>query len=194
MGLAIGLGLLVYRHFTPWLPARWALAGAALAVTLGAMMLILPSPFGFIFQHFTLDPETGWYRLVIWQVAGALVLANPLFGVGLDDWARESWMPSTVDSLWLRNAMTFGIVGSALIATVMIGACSRAMRPRGRAALPAADQALGLALGIILFLYVYLGFTVHFWGSPWILLGFFAGLRAHLGALAASQPATGGAG
>lgn len=184
----LGFGLLTYRRWTPRFKSRWWVLALVLAIFIGPVLMISSSPFGFIFQHFTLDPQTGWYRLLIWQVAGALVLANPLFGIGLDDWARANWMPSTVDSLWLRSAMEFGIVGSALIALVVIGSCSRAMRPARRMPLPAAEQSLGLALGIIVFLYIYLGFTVHFWGCTWILLGLFAGLRAHLGALAASQP------
>lgn len=187
MGTLLGFGLLAYRRCTPGFESRWRLLGAALATFIVTLLMVSSDPFGFIFQHFTMDPQTGWYRLLIWQVAGALVLANPLFGVGLDDWARESWMPNTVDSIWLRNAMEFGIVGSVLIALVIIGACSRPIHPARRHQLPAAEQALGRCLGIIVFLYVYLGFTVHFWGSAWILMGLFAGLRAHLGELAVRQ-------
>ncbi|WP_139223683.1 O-antigen ligase family protein [Methylocapsa palsarum] len=184
----MGFGLLFFRRQTPHFPSRWL----ALGVTGGSVALLVftlhPSPFAFIFQHFTLDPQTSWYRLVIWQVAGSLVLANPLFGIGLDDWAREAWMPSTVDSVWLRSAMMFGIVGSALIAVVVIGACSRPLRVSGREELPLAEQSLGVGLGIITFLIAYLGFTVHFWGCTWFMMGMFAGLRAHLGGLAADQP------
>lgn len=187
-GTILGLGLLAYRRYTPHFKYRWLLLELLLALGLGAANVISSDPFGFIFQHFTLDPQTGWYRLLIWQVAGALVLQHPVFGIGLDDWQRASWMPPTVDSVWLRTAMEFGIVGSVLIAVVVIGACSRPTRPQGRIALSVEEQQLGLCLGIIAFLYAYLGFTVHFWGSTWILLGFFAGLRAHMGALAASQP------
>jgi O-antigen ligase len=187
-GTFLGLGLLAYRRLTPNFRYRWLLLELLLSLGLGAAHVISSDPFGFIFQHFTLDPQTGWYRLLIWQVAGALVLQHPWFGIGLDDWQRASWMPSTVDSVWLRSAMEFGIVGSVLVAVVVIGACSRSIYPRRRIALSVEEQRLGLCLGIIAFLYVYLGFTVHFWGSTWILLGFFAGLRAHMGALAANQP------
>jgi hypothetical protein len=188
MGTLIGFSLLFYRQCTPWFKSRWLWLGTIMGMTIGSVLVLVPSPFGFIFQHFTMDPQTGWYRLLIWQVVGPLLLDSPLFGIGLDDWERESWMPSTVDSIWLRSAMEFGIVGSVLIALVVIGACSRAMRPSGRMELPAAEQALGLCLGIIAFLFIYLGFTVHFWGCTWLLLAMFVGLRAHLGALAAGQP------
>ena len=188
MATLLAFGFIAYRKLTPNLQRRWLLLGTPMATFIALLLGASSNPFGFIFQHFTMDPETGFYRLLIWQVAGALVMGSPWFGIGLDDWARESWMPSTVDSVWLRSAMTFGIVGSVMIALVLLGSCSRAMRPKGRVNLSADHQDLGLALGIIIFLYAYLGFTVHFWGCTWILMGVFAGLRANLGALAADQP------
>jgi hypothetical protein len=32
---------------------------------------------------------------------------------------------------------------------------------------------------------IFTGFTVHFWGAVWILVGLLTGLRAHLGELGA---------
>jgi hypothetical protein len=42
-----------------------------------------------------------------------------------------------------------------------------------------------MVLSIVIFLAIFGGFTVHFWGSTWILIGLLVGLRAHLGELAA---------
>jgi hypothetical protein len=47
------------------------------------------------------------------------------------------------------------------------------------------ESRLGVALSIVIFLAIFAGFTVHFWGSTWILIGLLVGLRAHLGELAA---------
>jgi len=46
-------------------------------------------------------------------------------------------------------------------------------------------------LGIIIFLIILAGFTVHFWGSTWILIALLVGLRAHLGELAALNATAG---
>ncbi len=136
----LAFGLLFYRWLTPGLSARWWMVGAPLALLLALLCAVSSEPFGFIFRHFTMDQQTGWYRLLTWNIAGALVLDSPWFGIGLDDWARLSWMPDTVDLVWLRSAMSFGIVGSVLIAVVLIGSCSRSMRPRGRMRLSVEDQ------------------------------------------------------
>ena len=45
------------------------------------------------------------------------VWANPVFGIGLNDWARPEFMFSTtVDNFWLLAAMRFGIPGFLLLA------------------------------------------------------------------------------
>ena len=46
------------------------------------------------------------------------------------------------------------------------------------------ERRLSLALGIVITTAVALGFTVHFWGACWILLGAFAGMRANLAEVA----------
>jgi hypothetical protein len=40
-------------------------------------------------------------------------------------------------------------------------------------------------LGVVMAVIIFTGFTVHFWGSMWILVGLLTGLRAHLGELGA---------
>jgi hypothetical protein len=183
VGAFIGFCCLVYRRLTPSFEARWRWLMLGGGILLALLFAVHSAPFGWLIGHATIDPATGFYRLLIWQVAGAGVLEAPIFGIGItDDWARPDWMPSTVDSLWLRAAMMFGIPGSLMIAACLLGACSRRV-DTVRVNLSQAERRLGLALSLIMFLYIFLGFTVHFWGAAWILMGLFAGMRAHLGAL-----------
>ena len=37
--------------------------------------------------------------------------ANPIFGIGLNDWARPGWLAGSVDNFWLLMAMRYGVVG-----------------------------------------------------------------------------------
>jgi Mg/Co/Ni transporter MgtE len=46
-----------------------------------------------------------------------------------------------------------------------------------------AESRIGTVLGVVMVLIIYMGFTVHFWGSVWILVGLLTGLRASLGEL-----------
>ncbi len=188
MGLMLGLACLQYRRLTPsWTP-RWRWLTGAAAAAMCCIALILPNPFGFLIGHLTIDPSTGYYRLLEWQIAGSDLLGAPWFGLGLsDDWVRPDWMPPSIDSLWLRSAMSFGIPGSCLIAACVLGACWRRVDVPWTALAPEARR-LGTTLSILLFLYVFQGFTVHFWGATWVLMGLFAGMRAHLGALGSLNP------
>ncbi len=187
LGLLIGLGCILYRRITPRDTFRWRWLFLAGTFGVAVMFAVLPSPLSSIVSHLTIDPQTGYYRLLEWTYAGQDMLLSPWIGIGLSDaWPRPEWMPSTIDSVWLRSAMSFGIPGSVLLACSVLATCSRRVDWPG-AALSADDKRLGLTLSIILGLYVFEGFTVHLWGETWLLLGLFMGMRAHLGALA-SQP------
>ncbi len=188
MGLMLGLACLLYRRLTPLWPARWRVLIGAAAVAVVCLSLLLPDPLGFFIGRLTIDPSTGYFRLLEWQIAGNDLMGAPWFGLGLsDDWARPDWMPPSIDSLWLRSAMSFGIPGSCLIAACLLGACWRRVDVPW-AALTEEERRLGTTLSILLFLYLFQGFTVHFWGATWILMGLFAGMRAHLGALGSLHP------
>lgn len=188
-GLVVGIGLAYYGRFCAF-PAKWGLL--IMTATLAACLVFLTTvnPLGWIFNHLTLDASTGYYRLMVWDAAGADVLDSPVFGLGTTlEWFRPSWMSSTVDSLWLRSAMLFGIPGSVLIALALIGACSLPARQTRENAgrLTTRDIALSETLDILTFLTIFLGFTVFYWGSAWILMALLAGLRASLGQFAASK-------
>src|SRR5271157_823230 len=73
---------------------------------------------------------------------------------------------------------------------IMIGSCSLPTET-SRAALSQSESRLGTALGIVIFLILYTGFTVHFWGSTWILVGLLVGVRARLGELGQLDRAAG---
>jgi O-antigen ligase len=185
--MAIGIGLTYYCRFAR-IPAKWISLTVTIGLFVTVVFLTTINPLGWIFNHFTLDASTGYFRLMIWDAAGADVMESPIFGIGAtNDWFRPSWMPNSVDSLWLRCAMLYGIPGSLLIALAVIAASVPAVRrtPLNARRVTARDILLAESLDIITFLTIFLGFTVFYWGSAWITLGLLAGLRAYLGQHAA---------
>jgi hypothetical protein len=171
-----GCLLFVYHRFTPGFSRRWQVLTIGSVTALALLLTLHPRPFSFLVDHFTANPQDGYYRLLIWSLCGPLVLDNPLYGVGMEsDFAERFGVAQTVDSVWLASAMNFGIPGAMLIGAILLSSCARPVLPVTR------DRAnLGRALGIIIFLYIYLGLTVDFWGCTWILMGFFAALRVHV--------------
>jgi O-antigen ligase len=181
MAMVLGLGLFLYRRKVRF-SGRWLTLIVAGTMALVIFVAVKEDPFSSIVYHFTLDPQTGYFRLLIWRYAGANVMQSPIFGLGLAaDWTRPDWMPSSVDSLWLALAMQFGIPGSILIGVAVIAASSRSSWNAG--GIGAREIKLAETLGIITFLTVFNGFTVHYYGVNGLILSFLAGMRAFLGQL-----------
>jgi O-antigen ligase len=188
LATVIGLVCLIYRRVARGISRRWLLLVAGGVCVIGAIFIVSKNPFGFIFSHMTLDAATAYFRLLIWQYAGWDLWQSPIFGIGLlTDWLRPEWMPDSVDSLWLRAAMLYGIPGSVLIGISLISASSRSVRitPRNAKYIGQREVRLAEVLGIITFLTIFLGFTVHYWGICSLILSLLVGIRATLGQLAA---------
>jgi len=125
----------------------------------------------FVIRNLTFDSSTGYYRTWIWQYGGAEAMANPLFGIGLRDWVRpEQMYTSSVDSYWLLITMMHGFPALAATALAMVGTIvlifvtQRHRHP--------ADQDVGKAIMLFLFIIIISGFTVHLWEglNCWILM------------------------
>lgn len=91
-------------------------------------------------------------------------------------------IPSTIDSIWLLWSLNFGIPGSILLGLSMLGAMSLPTSG-SRVLLTTGELKLGTTLSVIIFLIVFLGFTVDFFGTSWIIIPLLVGVRAHLGEL-----------
>lgn len=122
-------------------------------------------------RNLTLDAGSGYYRILIWNYAGAEALNSPMFGIGLRDWDRPAWMfHSTVDSYWLVTTMRYGFPLSLAIMLMMLGAIFEAVRGTARMSWEEADIAHGLAISIGIF--AFCGISVHIWegAASWMFL------------------------
>ena len=174
----MGFGLLIYGRLMAGLKAKWLLILGGITAVLLPLFLVSNSPFGFLFDIATIDPQTAYYRLYIWNMVGPPILQSPLFGVFTDNLDYQG----SVNSLWLVLAMTYGIPCSIMVGLSMIGCCSLPTSAPP-AYLTKAESQIGTVLGVVMALVIFIGFTVDIWGSVWILVGLLTGLRANLGEL-----------
>lgn len=110
------LSVLVQMILTVWdrvfafLKIRWIVF---VYVALFSLLLLrIASQFhllDFVIQNLMFNPEHGEGRLIILEYGTAQTLANPFFGIGLDDWERPWWKGDSFDNYWLGQAMRFGI-------------------------------------------------------------------------------------
>jgi hypothetical protein len=72
--------------------------------------------FTYIVENLIFAQGAGEHRLDIYYYGTLEVLRHPLFGIGLNDWARPFWRPHpTIDSYWLMTAMRHGIPAVLLL-------------------------------------------------------------------------------
>ncbi len=164
LGLIMSLGLLAYDwvqkrvDFLDW--RKFLLAGAA---TLGILQMLSQNGLISVLVRFTLDPQTGQFRLLIWQYGVRSVQNHPLIGIGYTEYERALWMPPTIDNHWLLLAIRHGLATPVLIAL----ACGMIIYRLSRMSLYQNEIGrrfyVGFAIG--LFVFALLGFTVAFFGS-----------------------------
>ena len=176
----LGFGLLIYGRVMAGLKVKWLLIMGGVAAVALTLFMVSNSPFGLLFDLATIDPQTAYYRLYIWNSLGPYVLQSPWFGIYTDNVEYQG----SVDSLWLVLSLLYGVPCSILVGLSMIGACSLPT-DLARAGLGPNESRAGTVLGVVMTVIIFTGFTVHFWGSLWILVGLLTGLRAHLGELGA---------
>lgn len=153
--------------------SRWYIL-FALAV-LGYVMIDVLSnrkPFQVFVSYMAFNASTGYNRLLIWEWGTKSIMANPLFGIGFNDWVRHSWMSSSVDMFWILPAMRHGLLVGILYVGMFLWTFLSIAR------LKITDQRL------IWYRYGYLatmfglfmsGWTVHFWNASFVFFMFLFG-------------------
>jgi O-antigen ligase len=178
--MLIGYNSLLCRYRSRW-TIVWSIAFIGLLVVqFGSNQ----SAIKFFISHFTFDPQTGWYRIAIWDYGSASVLNHPFLGIGLGDWQRPRWMPSdSVDNFWLLTAMRYGIPSAILL----FGSCIWMTLAIVRA--KSADSSIEicrLAYLMCMTTFMFVGVTIHFAHAVYAWFMFILGSGAWL--LEVNQP------
>jgi hypothetical protein len=184
LGYAISLALVAYYYVTIRFYARWKVLGSLFLIGIIVVCLASGNPLATLLNFSGIDPATRWNRQAIWEaIVPMLLQQSPVFGLGPG--AEWNWQVygglygDSVDAMWLRIAMITGIPASFLVLFTLIGAYWNGPLDRSPY-LSREERRLSVALGIATIAAIFLGFTVHFWGTCWVLLGVFAGIRANL--------------
>jgi hypothetical protein len=174
LAFLIQCGFIAWELVTAPNPRRWRIfAWCCLAGYVLLDLIATRTPFHTLVHHATFSSRSGYNRILIWQYGTDNVIANPFFGIGLNDWERPGWMGSSVDNFWLLLAMQYGLPFLLLFA----GALYLILRRLSRQRLPdAVDRAcragyLTTAGGVAL-----AGGTVHYWQAMFAFVLFIFGM------------------
>ena len=140
---------------------RWTLfAALAVAGYIAVDLLSTRTPFHVLVTYATFSTGSAYSRILIWQYGTENVWANPIFGIGYNDWARPSWMGSSVDNFWLLIGMRYGLPSITMIIAALVILLRRVAR------LDLSDQQDRRAQAAYLVVFGGLciaGGTVHYW-------------------------------
>jgi len=110
ISVAFQCGLQVWEKVTKQFKHRWWLLIGVLAIAYVAIDIYSTrDPIVALASHAAIDKQTAYFRVMIWSFGIDNILDNPIFGLGLNDWVRPSWMPPSVDSFWLLTTMRHGL-------------------------------------------------------------------------------------
>jgi hypothetical protein len=179
MSLFIGVSVYTYDRAMKRHPWRWrAFCGSAVLI-LTMFFVAANNPMGWIVSHLTLDPASGYFRIMIWDLAASKIAESPLIGFGVQR-LDDAILDVTVDSVWLVMALRFGLP----VVVLLILTSLTAMLPVGRASRGGADEhyvrELRTGFTLVLAMFMFVGLTVHYWNYLWIFWGICFGIRVSL--------------
>jgi hypothetical protein len=162
------------------LPIFVMLAAGGFVAAAGISLISEGGLFSFLIRRLTLASSTGYYRMAIWEHAGAEVLANPIFGIGTRDYTRPAWMiSSSVDAHWLLITMRYGFPFSiAVFATIV---CGIVMCLRSSASPDPVDHKVGRAMAFSLIAIIVTGLSVYLWEGVEIWMTLLTGMAVSFG-------------
>lgn len=101
------------RTGRPWLILLALMVVAYVAIDL----LSTRTPVRVFFSYAAFSSHNAYWRGIIFDWGMKNVWANPIFGIGLNDWVRPFYMYSgSMDNFWLVMAVRYGIPGFLFIA------------------------------------------------------------------------------
>jgi len=185
-GLVMQLALLSWDGLLRWFRARWAVLLSLVALSILAVQLFAKRPLPNILLSVAFDPDSAFFRLLIWNYGTQSVANHPLFGVGFGSWDRPPWMGPSVDMFWLYNAIAFGLPGGLLLFGFFAIACISVGRTRNLDSLHA-DYRTAYLIAMASFLLT--GWMVHFWNGTYVFFLFMVGAGMWLRDVPDRQPA-----
>jgi hypothetical protein len=178
MGFGVVTAAFFYDRILKRQSWRWK---ALLTVTAGLLLIVYLAsndPLSWILVHLTLNPQTGFVRLGMWDAMLPLVESSPFVGLGYIDFGRSgSVYTISVDCIWLVEALHYGLPAVILLSLTMFSPLFTRRR------LSISDPSkynvrTGFSLAIVMMGLV--GLTVHYWDAPWLFLSLCVGIRASL--------------
>ena len=170
------LSLMIQASLAGWnevTKGRWKL----LAWSFGAVWVLLSllsnrGPLILFIEKMTFSPHNAWMRVNQWTFAWAEVERNPIFGIGLGEWAHPYWMSDSIDAFWLATALRYGLLGLVMLLVAYFFMARAVFSAKPLAPLDARYR-IGWGIGLIGAMFTLT--TVHIWDAISVFVMFYLG-------------------
>lgn len=117
LALLLQLGLITWAALFRKLEWRWwLLLALGVLAYIAVDLLSNRTPLRVFLSYATFSSHTAYWRSLIFEYGFQNALDNPLFGIGLNDWVRPSWMyGDSMDNFWLVVAVRYGFPAAICI-------------------------------------------------------------------------------
>jgi O-antigen ligase len=188
LALALQLGMILWAAIFNRIRFRWWLLVGLFALAYVVVDLLSNrTPIQVFMSRATFSAHNAYIRAIIFDAGIQNVWDNPLFGLGLNDWARPEWLPPSVDNFWLLMAMRYGIPGFLFLVVGYVVAIFGVMRRDF-----SSDPVLENIRRAWVFTFLGLSFTlstVHVWTSIYSFTFFIFGAGVWLISASTTHPA-----
>ena len=158
---------------TPGVSLSMARSRRVLCSTLyGNLSSFEPIVFEFYVHYFAFSQDTGWDRIRIWHYGWLSIFNHPIFGIGYHEYQRPEWMEPSIDMFWLINFVRFGYPGGILMFLTFAWVFFSTALKKG---LTEQQNDYRTAYLISMIGVFTVGWTVHFWNAPYLLIMFYLG-------------------
>jgi len=176
MAFAIIVGSYIYDRFMRLYQWRWAACWIVLGVFAVIVIVATNRPLGWVLSNLTLDPESGYFRILEWDSAFDKIYQAPWTGHAFATFDEAELY--SVDCVWLALSLRFGLPAIVFLFLSNVTACLP-MRNSNRTGDPYLDQ-MRTAFTLALVAFMFIGLTVHYWNYMWIFWGICIGIRASI--------------
>jgi hypothetical protein len=159
---------------------RWIILYLMLVPIIGISFVVSNNPLTWLLRNFTADPADAYYRIFAWQNAFEYIALSPIAGADPITWSNDEILGNSIDCVWLVLSLLYGLPMVALLLLANVSACGALARKINRRLFSYELLRLRTGFSLVLFLFVYLGLTVHFWGAIWMFWGLCLGIRSSL--------------
>jgi hypothetical protein len=179
MSLAIVAIVYSYDRLLKRCSWRWKAFWSAIAALFAAVFMVSNHPIASIISRLTFDPSSGYYRIMIWELAMPQIAISPLTGFGFRLF-NDPVLDSSVDSVWLVLALRFGVPTIVFLFLANVASFVRSSQGTGRRSADPFMDRMRTGFTLVLAMFLFTGLTVHYWNGSWMFWGLCLGIRASL--------------